>query len=813
MEQTLEALEFNQIREALVNLAISEEAREKLAVISPFNSVIWVKEELSRVNEARGFINRDSRLIDGGLKDIRQILQKVSIVGSILTVEELLIVLCHLRTYQSTRKILNREREKIPLIYKLSEPLEAIPNLETRLETSITPEATIRDNATRELSRLRRSLIVQQNRLRNKLSRLLPSLAKQGVLREESFTIRDGRYVLPVRSDAFSRVNGIILDRSASGGTLFVEPTALIDLGNELRSLELAEREEVRRILMQLTDATRENIHQIQDNQQVMTGLDCLWAKAYLAEKLDAVVPVINMKGHIRILGGRHPLLALDEDRKVVSLTLELGIDWTTLVISGPNAGGKSVALKCVGLLCVMMGCGLHIPALPGTELPLFEDVHADIGDQQSISDDLSTFTAHIAKLKEILDTANSNTLVLIDEIGAGTDPHEGSSLSIAALEKLTKLRIPTIVTTHHGTLKAFAHSTEGCANGSMDFDLKTLQPTYHFRHNVPGSSYALEIARRAGLSDGMIVRARDILGSDRARLEDLITSLSEKVRQYESLVVDEKHHLVSQKALEDSYHDKLEQLKIREREFKKKARAEAKAIADQARRTIESVVRELRETQADKETIQQAHKKIEKLKKDIREGVESVKVKKYESVKVVTTPRHRITTTPRHHDTTTPQHLNIGDKVIIDDSSAIGEVTQISSRGDRICIAVGAVQLWVTSVKVRKCESAKEITTPRHLDTTTLRHPNTTTPHPPNVPLELDIRGLDAQQAIKSVESYLYDGDTVGRERLAIIHGKGTGVLSKTVQDHLKNHPLVKSYRFGEFGEGDYGVTVVFLK
>ncbi len=806
MEQTLKALEFNRIRDVLVSLAVSEEGRVRLAALAPAKSAEWVRLELSRVEEVRGFLDRGGGLSSGGLKDPRPILEKVSVVGSVLSAEELLELLFHLRVQHTTRRVLDRERQNMPLIHKLARDLNPAPDLENRLEKVITPEAAIRDNATPELSRLRRLLAQQQNNIRIKLARILPRLAKQGILRDETFSLRDGRYVLPVRSDAMSRIKGIIHDRSSTGGTLFVEPTSLIDLGNEIRSLELAERDEVRRILAQLSDEIRVYHEQLRVNQDVMTDLDCLWAKGRLAEKLDCCVPEVIEGNSINILGARHPLLVLAGEREVVPLTLELGREATTLVISGPNAGGKSVALKCVGLICVMTACGLHVPALPGTAVPLFDDVQADIGDQQSISDDLSTFTAHVVKLKKILETADSRSLVLIDEIGVGTDPQEGSSLSVAVLEKLTRRGTLTIVTTHHGALKAFAHSTDGCVNGSMEFDLETFKPTYRFHANIPGSSYALHIARRAGLPNDLIARAREALGGERSRVEDLITSLSEKVRSYESLLVDEEQKTTTQKELEEAYLEKLKQLKTREKELKRRAREEAEKLLMEARRTVEAVVKEIREKDASHEVIKRSHQRIEALKHEI-DGKLETSIVGDESLKPAPdghVPKRRPPGDGgRRARPIRGKKPDVGDKVRMDDTEAVGEVTALSSRGDRVCVVVGAVQLWVPADRVTVVKP--QATEAKPVRTGVVKRPD--------VPLELDIRGMRREEALRKVESYLYDGAAAGRESLGIIHGKGTGVLSHSVREQLARHPVVKSFRFGKYGEGDYGITVVKLK
>lgn len=788
--RTIEALEFYKITETLAGYAASAEAKDRLLALAPSRDIGHIERELKRVEEVRRLIQR-SGVFPGGGADIRLLLKRASLAGASLSEPELFNILLHLRIHHATSKLAHREAERMPLFHQLTRPLEPVPDLEQSLESALTPDATLRDTASNELARLRRAVADQMERLRARLSALIPKLARQGLLREESFSIRDGRYVLPVRSDAMGGIKGIVHDRSATGGTLFVEPTALIDLGNELRSLELAERDEVRRILRELTAAVRKHIDQIEVNEAVVTAVDVIWAKAQLAEKLDAYEPVITTNGALRILGGRHPLLVLYGDRDVVPLNLELGDEFGMLVISGPNAGGKSVALKSVGLMAIMASCGLHIPALPGTEIPIYYGVEADIGDRQSISDDLSTFTAHATRLKEILATATPRTLVLIDEIGAGTDPQEGASLSIAALESLLTRRVPTIVTTHHSALKAFAHASAWCANGSMEFDLAHFRPTYKFRAHIPGSSYALDIAKRAGLPEDLIARARELVGSERSRLEEIITSLSEKLVKYEGMVQDQQQRGRVIKAQEEDYARKVERLREREKQLKHQGMREIEELLKAARKTIESTVKELREKGAVATHINTARDAIQQVAKSASEKL------KVPTVEVPQPPSRDIPIDP------IPQReAVVGDWVTVDGGNVPGQVTAIAAKGDRLCVSVGALQLWVTRDRTELVEPPES----RQVKPVSMNRL-------PEVPFELDVRGLDAGEAMLRVDRYLYDGSVTGRTKLGIIHGKGAGILARHIQRQLKNHPLVASFRFGEYGEGDYGVTIVDLK
>lgn len=806
---SLKALEFPKLQGELVRLAETEQARESLQELSPSTDIHWIRNELKCVDEAKNIIERGISISFSGLSDIRPSLNRSKVVGSSLATEDFLEIIYHLRTHHNIRKILDRERGQLPLIYKRTRSLVPITELEQAVERTISPEGRVRDNASKELAKIRQQLAVVQVDIRRKLDSLISSLGSKGYIQGETYTIRDGRYVLPLKSENFRKIKGIVHDRSATGGTTFVEPAAVVDLGNEYRSLELAERDEVLRILRELTDKVREHRDDIHTNLEMVSLLDTIWAKAKLAEKLDAYEPKINTEGHIRIVQGRHPLLVLADERTVVPLTLELGKKHTCLVISGPNAGGKSVAMKCVGLCCAMAACGMHVPVLPGTELPIFEDYFVVIGDQQSLADDLSTFTAHATRIKEIILYANRDCLVLVDEIGAGTDPQEGASLSIAVLEKLAKRRILTIVTTHHGELKAFAHENSNCENGSMAFDTGTFEPTYQFHPNLPGSSYALDIARRVGFPKYVISRARAILGEERTQLEDLIADLSNKVRKYETLVAGQEKISTDFNELEDIYQKKLARLKDREKQIKRKAKDGVQEVINEARKQIEHLVKEIKEKEASKESIKSAHAGLRALSQKYKDphvnapapklpqesnGQPKRKRRKVARIKQAINKNNSL-----DHPFKKPE---VGDWVEIDDSKTKGEIMEMSANGDRACVVLGSIQLWINVDRLTVTRSEGQ-----------QNKKQTYTAPRKQVPLELDLRGLEVEPALEKVDRYIYDGLSSGRNELSIIHGKGKGILSQAVRDYLKKQKIVDSFRFGEQGEGDYGVTIVKLK
>jgi len=799
LEHSLQALEFPQLRQYLSGLAESEEATQRLNTLRPSSEKGWVKEELIRVDEIKGLVETGVKFPGIGLPDIAKFLSRASIVGAVLGAEEINHILHHLRVHRNLRRILDHDRKRIPNVYRVTRSIKPMRGLEEQIEKIITPEAAIRDRASTLLAKIRKDINVIQNDLRRKISGIAARYARLGVLSGDTFTLRDGRYVLPINSGAMGKIKGIIHDRSASGGTMFIEPSSVVPIGNELRSKELAERDEIRRILALLSEEIRLNLPQIENNMSAVISLDCLWAKAFLSVKLDAVPATLVDSNILRIFKGRHPLLVLAKERDVVPLDFELGEDWICLVISGPNAGGKSVALKTIGLLSVMTACGLHIPALPGTEIPMYENFQAVIGDEQSISDDLSTFSAHMVRLKGIMLEANTKTLVLVDEIGTGTDPQEGASLSVAVLNRLISAKVPTVVTTHHGILKAFANSTDGCTNGSMAFDQKTLTPTYRFNPHLPGSSYALEIARRVGISEDVIAEARGVLGEDRTKLDDLIIDLTEKARKYESLLSGQQDKTTSSENVVKRYQEKLKRLEAIEKDLKKRAKQKIQAVERAGRKRIETLVREIQEEKASRRSILTAQQKLKTFVKDenydeitdvIDEEIQSEL--ETESVADKRADAELIDTGK------SPER---GDWVMIDDSTSKGEVMEVSTRQRRVCVAVGSVQLWINFDRVwvvgPPAPPAKMVVFNKL----------------PDVPFELDVRGLDAVEALEQVDRYLFDGAATNREKLGIIHGKGAGVLSKSVRKLLHKHKVVDSYRFGEYGEGDYGVTIVTLK
>jgi DNA mismatch repair protein MutS2 len=603
--------------------------------------------------------------------------------------------------------------------------------------------------------------------------------------------------VIPVKEEYKNIVKGFIHDESSSGQTVFIEPAEALELNNELRKLGLDEAREIERILLEIADVIRLHLGALMRDMETLGDIEFMYVKARFAGYISGVKPHLNESGYIQIKKGFHPLLLIKElnklpaeRRPVVPLDLELGNppqSGRTLIISGPNAGGKTVALKTIGLFAVMIQCGLLIPSGEGTHLSIFDQVFADIGDDQSIENDLSTFSSHVRHLAEMVNRVNPNTLILIDEIGSGTDPKEGASLAIAILDYFNQKKAVSIVTTHHGELKAFAHDTEGVDNGSMEFDHESLQPTYVFRPQIPGSSYAFEISKRIGLNDSIIEKAKEISGKEILRLENLIQELQLQTKRYESLIADANRDKAQADGLAKLYQERVQELKIKERALRQKSLEETQKTLQEANQKIERVIQEIRSTQADKEVVKRTKSMMREENAAIETELSAIK-------EIETIPLER------------PNELRKGDKIYIASMGLEGTILEEPDTSDHVLIGAGSITIRIHSGQLSKPKLTQEKT-------------GSTLPrqrvewNTDDVKNQLDLRGLKADEAVYEVDTYLTDVQILGFKEVTLIHGKGDGILRKKVGEFLKRDPRVKNYRLGQWGEGDTGVTVVEIK
>ena len=786
-------LEFEKILDQIAGVALSPMGAEEIRALRPFSDRQQIQQRLDELTEMRAILDYDEPLPLNGSADLRPALQHLRIAGRTLDIRQLIDLAQFLGSARRVRGYVLARREKYPLLAAITQPLTPMQDLETAIENAISfTDGSVKDSASPTLGRLRKEIRRAMTETRDRLQGMLKKLAARDMLQEEIITMREGRLVLMLKDEYRQRVPGLVHDESASGRTLFVEPMESVEMNNRIRQLQSAEREEIERILLELSNRLRMNLAGLQTNFTRLVQIDVIHAKAHFSRQLDCYAPQLDAHGILKLVKAKHPLLLLTSDRRkgrdrVVPLDLELGGETATLILTGPNAGGKTVALKTVGLLALMTNCGLHIPALPDSQIPIFSHLFVDIGDRQSIEDDLSTFTSHMARVVEILRQAQSGDLVLMDEIGSGTDPEAGAALAMAILQELTQRRCMTIVTTHHGALKTFAHETSGVANGSMAFDGDTLRPTYQFRPGLPGASYAFEIAERLGLQTEVIAAASQFVGQEKGKIEHLLAELDQKLTEQRETAERLKHEEARFTTMAQQYEERLAALKAQERERKQKALAESEAILQRANAAVEKAVREIREQAASREAIQTAKKELLAVQNEIGQ----------EKRETITNPA----TAPAQP----LQEVRPGMKVKWFKQNAVATVLEAPDSSRRVLVEVGALRSRVPLAELqlhdgpspRKLEMLAQIT---HFET------------PATLP-EIDLRGRRVDEALVTVDKFLDEALLAGWNEVRLLHGKGTGALRQNIWNFLKKHPQVLRFHEAAMGEGDYGVTVAELK
>ena len=720
------------------------------------------------------------------IHDIRSDVHRAAIEGNVLNGKQLLHIGLALRTSREIRTYLKKRTDTCPRLSGLADALTADKILEHHIEGIINGDGEVKDNASQELQKIRSAIRSVSETLRKRLERILKSLSSGGMAQEELITTRDGRMVLPVKVEYKNQLPGFIHSASASGATVFIEPAETLDINNEMRDYQIREQREIQRILRSITDKIAEKKDQVLLSVDTLTEIDFIHAKAKYSIEIIGITPKENPDTIISLTDARHPVLLHHHKRnEVVPLTLTIGDSYKTLVITGPNAGGKSVAMQTVGLMCLMYQSGLHIPASDETVLPVLEKIFIAMGDEQSVEQDLSTFSSHLTTLKRIIDEVNDKSLVLIDEIAAGTDPVEGSALAASILEYLTETGALSIATTHHGDLKAFAYKQPGIENGAMEFDQDHLTPTYRFTAGIPGSSYALEIAQRLRIPGDLLSRARTYLGSTKSRIEQLLIELEKQSQRYKrrlSEITGEKKHL---EQLTAEYEEKLNSLKHEMKSLKREAAEDAKRIVERANAIIEQAVKEIRESQADANVTQHWRQETKALKEEIE--------------------RHRTETReePPPEPDTTP--LEKGDRVVLGDGKEEGEVlTSVDGEG-YTHVLFGSVKMRVHRDKLRKRTRREKRSTEYAASTAGVEDRS--------YARSVDVRGLTGDEAESVVDSFLDRAVLAGHKEVEIIHGKGTGALRKRINEFLKKHPQVLVSRLGNWNEGGTGVTVVELQ
>ena len=784
-ERTLRVLEFTKIRDMLTEKALTPLGAEKCQALVPATNFQEISEWQEETEEALVVLTYVGGHPMASFSDVRPYLALCD-KGATLSPKALLEIATLMRACRTARSALVTERDNTPRLKEKASLLGSFRNLEDDITTAILSEDEIADKASNELANIRRHLRGATERIKERLNSMIRSSAYQKYLQDPILTMRNDRYVLPVKAEYRASVPGLVHDQSASGATLFIEPMAAVEMGNELKQWEAKEKQEIERILAALSAEVAPYAVQLKENLELLAELDFAFAKGLLSRDMSGVTPKMNRDGFINIIRGRHPLI---DREKVVPSNLWMGREFTTLIITGPNTGGKTVTLKTVGLFTLMAQAGLHVPADLGTELAVFQQVFADIGDEQSIEQSLSTFSGHMTNIAGIMNEVTADDLVLFDELGAGTDPTEGAALAQTILTALLRKQVRTLATTHYSELKAFALSTPGVENASVEFNVETLRPTYRLSIGVPGKSNAFEISRKLGLSEGLIDEAKKLLSTEDKRFEDVIANA-----EYHRQVAEKERKLAEQAAAETTkLRDEAEFLR-REMEAKReaslrKAKDEARRILENARRESESVMRELK--QMKKSAASGPDMQAAALRKRLEDGIDSLSEGLAQKADRVDKP---------------PKTLKVGDEVEILNLKTRGVVLSAPDAKGEVQLQAGIVKLkaHISQLRLVKEEPAKKQKSSFHAETGAMTR---------TVPMECDVRGMALDEAIPVVDQYLDEAVLASLTEVSIIHGKGTGVLRSGIQQHLRRHPHVKSFRLGVYGEGESGVTVVTLK
>lgn len=800
-------LGFDLLRQKLDAYTISRMGQERVETMQPSDRVAEVGRGLKQVVELQAILAFDDAFSLGALPDIREVVMHILPEDAFMQPEGLLGVAHILAGARLVRSYLSNRQEKYPHLQVFAQELVPIKSLEDRIHQVVDDQGRVKDDASPELRRIRRAILRAQQELRGRVMDELRRAQANGYTAEDQPTIRNGRMVIPVKAEAKRKVQGFLHDISATGQTAYIEPAAVLELNNDIRELETEEVREIERILRAVCAELRVHVPTVVNNTETLGLFDFQLAKAKLGNVLGGMMPDLNEKGIFKLRQAKNPGLVLRharDKRAIVPLDLELGKNFRTLIITGPNAGGKSVAMKTVGLLALMLSYGLTIPVNgDASDCCLFSQIFADIGDEQSIENDLSTFSSHLSHLRFMLAAANEGTLILIDEAGTGTDPTEGAALSQAMLEHFHHVGARTIVTTHHGALKVFAHETEGVENGAMQFDQATITPTYRLQVGIPGSSYAFEMANRLEIPRGVIERARGLVGTQQTSLENLLHTFSKRnlalERQLKSIENERKQAQEARQKFEEQ-RQHLQNIKDQVRADALRA---AQQVMDEANAQIERTIREIKEAQAEAERTKAARAQLEATKETIRKYQENLeKRKKVENQRKEAKPvlKAKPASTPMQ---ATP--IQVGDQVVVTGGSTAAEVIEIE--GKHALIVQGAMKMRVKLAELKKVGGPKQQQVT--VRTTYNGASNFSTI---NAAVRLDVRGFRVEDAKITVLKFLDDAVTSGLNRVEILHGTGTGALRMSIKDLLTHYPDATRFEDAPWDQGGPGVTYIWF-
>jgi len=795
---TTEKSGFEHVREVTLRYARSDRARELLGDLLPASDRDTVSNRLGKTRELMQLAGAGESVPVSEMPDVRKALSRARPQGSVLDTASVLQVGLIVQTFRRVRQFFAQREERCPVWFEAISSTGVLKHLEDEIFTVLTDSGLVKDNASIELQQIRRSLNARRNDLRSTLNKVLRQAAKDGYLSEQEPTIRGGRMVLAIKSEHKRKIAGFVHDTSSTGQTVYLEPVDVLHINNDIRQLENDEQREIERILRILTTQIRDEIPAVAENAARLAELDAGMAIARLSADLDGVIPTLtevtgSLAGPIHLIEARNPHLMLKvreagTGEAVVPLNLQLDRDENCLVITGPNAGGKSVALKTLGLHAMMVQSGYAVPLREGSVMPVFQSLCVDMGDEQSIDNDLSTFSSRLAWMKSTLERAADTSLVLIDEAGTGTDPEEGVALYQSLLEELISRRCRIIVTTHHGNLKVFAHNHPNAVNGSMEFDQHSLSPTYRFRKGLPGSSYAFEIAQRMGVSDSILKRSRELLGDTRNRLEHLIADLERMGQLAAASRIEADKELREARKLTAEYQQKNETLTRQRDQIREKALLEAKSIMQSANARVEDAVQRIVEGKAAKKDIKQIRKELEAEKSAVDGALEDLR--EHREPKVLREP-------PK-----------IGDSVKLSDGHSTGELVELD--GKKAVVMVNGLRVKTHFKNLVKVQAPARKKTPQV--TVTVIGSADDDGLVRKASPSLDIRGKRGEEAIAELTLYLDKAMSSGLGQVEIIHGKGDGILRKLVHNYLGGRKEVREFALAPWEQGGPGCTLVYF-
>ena len=778
-EIVLEKLEFEKILNQVSKYSSTESGKNLILNLYPSSDISFITTEGILIEEAKEIINKAGHPPIDFISDLKNSLSESRIEGSILSSNKVLEILKLAKTSRLLIQFLKSELKEESRLREKLYSLFSDKLFEHHIDKVINEQGEVKENASNELSRIRKDINSRRNELVKSINRIIKTLKEDDIVREDYLTLRDGRMVIPIKAEHKRHIRGFIHSESSTGQTVYIEPEETLDLNNDIISLSFAERREIERILKELTKMIGQSSEQLKTSLETISYIDSVFARAQYSIEIIGSFPQVDNTKPIFISEARHPILLKKLSRqKTVPLSFELNND-RVVIITGPNAGGKTVVLKTIGILSLMLQAGIHVPANSNANFHILKNILIDIGDQQSIEDDLSTFSSHLKNLKSIIDKAGEDSLILLDEIGTGTDPAEGSALAAAILSTLLEKGSTVFASTHHGSLKVFAYNIDGMQNAAMEFDHTNLSPTYKFNLGVPGSSYAFEIAKRTGLNDDVLDKAKQNIDSDKHNLEKFLSELEEKSNKLNKKLNEleiENSRLEGLSALYKKSYEKIEKEK---KEILKKVKYDGELYLENVNKKIEKVIKDLRESNASKEVIKESKKIIQEIKSDNQE----VFTEKVEMV-------------------SDKSDFEVGDFVGINNSSATGKIIEMNKSKGKATIISGSIKMQVNLSDLFETKEKKTI-----LDNSFSSFKIS------DANFRLDIRGEKPEAAEFQIIKFLDDAYQGSLERVEILHGKGTGVLKKTVWDILKQHEKVNNYYFAAIEFGGEGITIAELK